>query len=227
MGIIGGLVALAVAEAAVEAGTKAVAGVKSVAEKTKDVVNGASEKVSDALEAKDAIKQNMQLKKLDHYFYVEEDRHIGEGVYRVLNKKKKECYNTLLDKNGQSYTLHIYRSGEGKIATVKRIVDVVKTGVFSQDSISTGDVLWMGDKRVGTIIKGYENGVNTYLTDFNTWICRGDFSTNNYKIFDKATGKTIAVISKAKHKDSAFIIDCDDDENGPIVVIMALVIDLL
>ena len=227
MGIIGSLIALAVAEKAVEAGSVAVEGAKTVAGKTKEMVNGVSDKVSDAVDAKDAFKQNMQLKKIEHYLFVEEDRQIGEGVYRILNKKKKECYNTLLDKNGGSYTLHVYRSGEGQIATVSRTVDVVKTGMFSQDVISTGDIIRMGDKRIGTIIKGYENGADTYLTDFNSWICRGDFATNHYKIFDKANGKTIAVITKAKHKESAFIIECNNDENEPIVVIMALVIDLL
>ena len=76
-------------------------------------------------------------------------------------------------------------------------------------------------------IESKENKADVVITDFNNWIATGELKKDNYKVFDKKTGKTIATISKKYASASSYSVECEFDSNEPIVTIMTILIDLI
>lgn len=59
-------------------------------------------------------------KENEYCLFVDCDREIGEGIYRVYSKKKEELYSTLLTINKDGYSLAFYDVLKGKIGSIQK-----------------------------------------------------------------------------------------------------------
>lgn len=217
MGIVGKIVGKMVLGAAQAVGADVAKGTLDVVEKGIEVTSKGIEKgveiTSKANElAKNTVtnireKHNLsQLKKEtneeDQSLFVHKENELGFGIYKVTNSDKVEKYNTLLEQGDGSYfDLYLYSYEKGEIASAHRI-DPINTQRILQPKFSY--FLQLHGSYLGIITERFEARQKVYSTDFNDWIITGNYKEDNYKIFSKSNGRTIASISK-KHKRHLFI----------------------
>lgn len=161
-------------------------------------------------------------KENEYCLFVDCDREIGEGIYRVYSKKKEELYSTLLTINKDGYSLAFYDVLKGKIGSIQKKV-IEDKSLFSKKefvkySFNLGDSF-------GDIIITTEGKKRVYKTSFNSWIAMGDFNLGKYRIIDTASGKTIGSVINTTYKSKRYGIVCEDDDNKSVLVFLTIFID--
>lgn len=229
MGMIEKAVNAVIDSAAKEAGKAAVEGtlaaVEATAESAKAVGGFVSDKIGKVIERRNLADLKKQAKKQKYCLFVTKEEKLGPGIYKVVNKKKEEKYNTLSSFiSSRNYILRLYTKQRGEIASFIKSTNVEK-GLFK----SKTSVELIIDSTVypsGRLIETQEGDQKVYKTDFNDWIITGDFETGNYKIFNMVSGDTVATVSKKYKSASTFAIDCEFDKNEPIIVLITIFIDI-
>ncbi len=216
--------------------------VESVTEDVLSDVNDAVEVFSDAAVktaevfsdavSKVAEKQNSFLlrrhsSRQEHYLFAKRETKLGPGIYTVTDKKKDNKYNTLLDQQDpDSFALYYYAKPWGQIGSVNQYKTEEKA-LFRKKTTKYDYVVELDNTILGSIVTSTENKQTLYMTNFNNWMAVGDFKKNNYKIFDRATGITMAEVSQQNPKTTVFGIDCNHDEQEALLVMMILLIDFI
>ena len=136
-------------------------------------------------------------KENEYCLFVDCDREIGEGIYRVYSKKKEELYSTLLTKNKDGYTLAFYEVSKGKIGSIQKKVIEDKALFSKKEYVKYSFNL---GHSFGDIIIATEGNKRVYKTNFNSWIAMGDFNLGKYRIIDTASGKTIGSVINTTYK---------------------------
>ena len=196
MGIIRKAIESAVEETAKEVGIVAAVGAISAVGAAGNAVANGIEKVVDNRNLANLKKSS---KKQDYCLFVNRETKLGLGIYTVINKKKEEKYNTLIEGDGNSdFTLRLYSKHKGEIASITKTT-IVKKSLFSSEKRTTEIVIFSDIYLFGMIIESsYEGKQKTYTTDCNDWVITGEFSKGNYKIFDSNSGKTVASVRDRK-----------------------------
>ena len=205
-------VGLAAADKGLEAGGKATGLISQKVGNIKDNRN------------KTALKK--QAKKEDYFLFVSAEKSLGDGIYKVVSKKKEERYNTLMDHlPNDSFILHIYHKQRGEMLSVHKIA-TMKQGIFSSKPVGWKYELHSGSQ-VAEVFASTEGRQKIYVNNFNDWVVTGDFGKRNYKIFSKSTGKTIATVTKKIASADTYVIVCEYDRNEPIVVAISMLLDMI
>lgn len=191
----------------------------------KEAAGFISHKVGDIKDGRNKAGLKKQAKKEDYFLLVSAQKELGSGIYKVVSKKKEERYNTLTDHfaNG-AFVLHLYHKQKGEILSVHKTV-TMRQGLFSSKPASSNYEIHRGDQVVGEVFAFWEGPQKVYITDFNDWVVTGNFEKNNYKIFSKTTGKTVATISKKIASADTYVIVCEYDKNEPIIVAITMLLD--
>ena len=231
MGIIKKAVQSVAKDVAEGAGIAAVVGAVEVAGVAVEAVGAAggfvANKLGKVIDKRNLASLKKEAKKHDYCLFVSKEAKLGEGIYKIINKKKEEKYNTLLDGNiDKNFKLHLYTKLKGEVATLHKNVTVTKS-FFSADKYSTQYSISSSLYPSGSIKEKSEGKQKQYITSFNNWVITGEFSKGNYKIFDKDTGKTVATISKKFKSASTYTVDCEYDKNEPIIVLITILIDII
>lgn len=191
----------------------------------KEAAGFISQKVGDIKDSRNKSALKKQSKKEEYFLLVSSEKDLGDGVYKVVSKKKEERYNTLTDHfaNG-AFAMHLYHKQKGEILSIHKLV-TMKQGLFSSKPAASNYELRRGENVIGEVFPFWQGSQKVYETDFNDWITTGNFEKMNYKIFSKTTGKTIATISKKISSADTYVIVCDYDKNEPIIVAITMLID--
>lgn len=209
-------IAANVANGAVEVLEKSAKGVSKATAFVQD-------KALESIENRNLKKLKKEAKKQDYCLFVEKENKLSEGVYKIVDKKKQDRYNTLMEQpNSRSFTIRLYSSLKGEVASVSKN-DTLKGFLSSKEEYEFNcDSLGSG------IIKESREGNNkVYSISMNDWIATGDFEKGNYKLFCKQNGKTVATINKKYSSASSFSIECEHDKYEPLVVLFTILIDIV
>ncbi|MBR2844558.1 MAG: hypothetical protein IKF00_05040 [Solobacterium sp.] len=201
-----------------------------------DIVYETDQELGLSAAAEDVVKTFMNTaekvlssgrKSLSYTFAAYKDKKIGRGTYSIRTKTNAEEYNTLLEQpDSRSFVLHVYSEDDGEIGTISRHV-TGKKSLFSYEKETTDFLVTMNGHVLGYIIPVKEKKERKLITDFNSWAVMGSLSKNDYKIFDTDSGKTLADVSARKVRSASFAMKCRRDENEPLLVMMAVLIDFL
>ncbi len=192
----------------------------TVMEATEKTVSKVAEKQNSFLLRKHSSKQ-------EHYLFARRETKLGPGIYTITDKKKDNKYNTLLDQQDpDSFALYFYAKPRGQIGSVNQYKTEEK-GLFRKKTTKYDYVVELDHGILGSIVSETENKQTLYMTNFNSWMAIGDFKKNNYKIFDRTTGMTMAEVTQQNSKASLFGIDCVHDENEALLIIMIILIDFI
>ena len=191
----------------------------------KEAVGFISQKVGDIKDNRNKSALKKQSKKEEYFLLVTSYKDLGDGVYKVVSKKKEERYNTLTDHFASgAFIMHLYHKQKGEILSIHKLV-TMKQGLFSSKPAAINYEIRRGDNIVGEVFPFWQGSQKVYETDFNDWVATGNFEKKNYKIFSKTTGKTIATISKKISSANTYVIVCDYDKNEPIIVAISMLLD--
>lgn len=156
--------------------------------------------------------------------FVDCDKEIGDGIYRVYTKKNEELYSTLLTTNKDGYTLAFYEVSKGKIGSIqKKVIEdkaLFRKKEYVKYSFSLGHSF-------GDIIIATEGNKRVYKTNFNSWVAMGDFNLGKYRVIDTASGKTIGSITNTTYRNKRYGVVCEDDDNKSVLVFLTIFIDYL
>lgn len=224
MGIIRKAIESAVEETAKDVGVAAAVGaISAVGAAGNAVANG----IGKVVENRNIANLKKSSKKQDYCLFVNRETKLGAGIYTVINKKKEEKYNTLIEGDASAdFTLRLYSKHKGEIASITKTT-IVKKSLFSSDKRTTEIAIYSDVYPFGMINESYEGKQRTYTTDFNDWVITGEFSKGNYKIFDRTTGKTVASVSKKYKSASTYMIDCEYDKNEPTILLISIMLDMI
>lgn len=231
MGIIKKAVQSVAEDVAEGAGIAAVVGAIEVAGTAVEAVGTAggyvANKFSKVIDKRNLASLKKDAKKHDYCLFVSKESKLGEGIYKIVNKKKEEKYNTLIDGSiEKDFKLHLYSKPRGEVASLYKTTTVIK-GFLSANKYNTEYSIISSLSPSGKIIEKSEGKQKQYATSFNNWVITGEFSKGNYKIFDKGTGKTVATVSKKYKSASTYTVDCEYDKNEPIIVLITILIDII
>ena len=223
MSIIKEVATEVIKEVAVDAGLVAAGkGIKSAG----DAAGFISQKVDDIKDNRNKSVLKKQAKKEEYFLLVSAEKNLGDGVYKVVSKKKEERYNTLMDHlPNDSFVLHIYHKQRGEILSVHKTA-IMRQGLFSAKPAGWKYELHSGNQ-IAEVFASLEGRQKIYVNNFNDWVVTGDFAKKNYKIFSKTTGKTIATVSKKIASANTYVIVCEYNKNEPIVVAISMLLDII
>ena len=224
MGLLRKAIETAVEAKAIDVGTSAAAGVSTAVGAAGNAVANGIEKV---VENRNLATLKKNSKKQDYCLFVNKETKIGPGIYTVVNKKKEEKYNTLIDGDiRRDFILRLYSKNKGEIANLTKST-TVKKSLFTYEKYTTTIAIHSDIYPSGVINESFKGKHKIYTTDFNDWMITGEFATGNYKIFDKSTGKTIATVSKKYKNASTYLVDCNYDKNEPTILLISIMLDLI
>ena len=185
----------------------------------------AEDVVNTFMDTADKIMSSSGKKKPRYTFAAYKDKKIGKGVYSVVTRRGAEAYHTLLEQpDSKSFVMHFYTDFDGEIGTVSRH-PAGKTGLFAHSKETADFLVTLNGHVLGYIIPVKENRKKKLVTDFNSWAAIGNLSRNDYKIFDTDSGKTLADVSVKTVKAASFTMSCRQDDNEPLLVMMAVLAD--
>lgn len=144
-------------------------------------------------------------------------------TYRVRDNLDQETYTFLREDDPDgSFCLGVYSALEGKIASLRKVTE--KKGLFGKRK-TTGIAIQRWGYQDRYLFIRNEKKERVFTTSFNDWITIGDTRNNDYRIFDKGSGRTLAVVEQ-KRKSAPLVLRCDYGEEADLLI-LAVAVDVI